>query len=169
LVGVTDPSIGPTVASLYQLIETPEQAGPEYLDELMAGDNPKIYPGSNPQVTALAAGEIIASLPVPVAVAASIKGTGAPIEYQLPPETPSIPSELAVVKSAKHPNAAQVFANWLLSEAGQKVIAEGGFIAVREDTSQTIDTSGAELVEIPQITTEEFQAFLQRWNELLAQ
>lgn len=169
LVGVTDPSIGPTVTSLYQMIETPEQAGPEYLDKLMAAGKPKIYPGSNPQVAALAAGEVSASLPVPAAVVALQKAAGAPVDYRLPADSPSIPNEIAVVKSAKNPNAALVYTNWVLSEAGQEVQAESGFLAVRDGITQIVDVDGAALSEIPQITSDEFQAFVQRWNQLLAQ
>lgn len=167
-VGATDPSIGPTVAALYESMEKSDAGGSGFLDKLTAKGKPQIYAGSNPQVAALSAGEVAASLPVPVAVAATIKATGAPIDYRLPQEAPSVPNELAVVKSAKHPNAAQVFANWLLSKAGQGVVAQGGFVAVRQDAPQTIDTKGVTLVELPQITTEQFKAFLQRWNQLLA-
>ncbi|SEQ26352.1 iron(III) transport system substrate-binding protein [Arthrobacter sp. OV608] len=165
----TDPSIGPSVAAMYETFEGSDAGGSGFLDKLTAKGKPRIYAGSNPQVAALAAGEVAASLPVPVAVAATIKATGAPIDYRLPPTTQSITSELAVVKSAKHLNAAQVFANWLLGKAGQGAVAQGGFVAVRGGTPQTIDTKGATLVELPQITTDQFKAFLQRWNQLLAQ
>lgn len=169
LVGVTDPSIGPTVTSLFQMIETREQAGADFLDELVADGKPQIYPGSNPQVAALAAGEVSASLPVPAAVVALQKAAGAPVDYRLPAEAPSIPNEIAVVKTAKHPNAALVYTNWVLSEAGQEVQAQSGFLAVRDGVTQDVDVDGSTLSEIPQIPADEFTAFVQRWNELLAQ
>lgn len=168
--GVTDPSIGPTVASLYQTMETPETGGPKFLDKLMAADGtPRIYPGSNPEIAALAAGEVSALLPVPAGNVATVKATGAPIDYKVYPDAGSIPNEVAVLKAAKHPNAAQVYANWLLTESGQKLIAQGGFIPVREGTPALTQTNGASLLEIPQITTAEFKAFQERWNQLLAQ
>lgn len=165
--GATDPSIGPTVAALFESMEKSDTGGSGYLDKLTAKGTPRIYAGSNPQVAALSAGEVVASLPVPVAVAATIKATGAPIDYRLPQSAPSIPNEVAVVKSGKHPNAAQVFANWLLSKPGQAVVVQGGFVAVRDDAPQTIETKGATLVELPQITTQQFKTFLARWNQLL--
>lgn len=169
LVGVTDPSINSAVASLYELTETPNMAGKGFLDELFADDNPKIYPGSSPQVAAVSAGEVSASLPVPAVVAQTAKATGAPVDYAFSPEYPVIANEVAIVKSAKNPNAAQVYTNWLLSEAGQKLLAEVGFVAVREGTPQTIDTGDAKPAVIPQISPANYQAFLQRWNTLVNQ
>lgn len=50
---------------------------------------------------------------------------GAPIKFIQPEEgVVLIPIGLAVVKDAPHPNAARLFIDWLLSENGQKVIAE---------------------------------------------
>ncbi|SEQ15312.1 iron(III) transport system substrate-binding protein [Arthrobacter sp. OV608] len=168
MVGVTDPSIGPIVASLYQEIEKPDVAGSGFLEKLTAKGKPGIYAGSNPQITALSAGEVAASMPVPVAVAATIKATGAPIDYRLPPTASSVSGEIAVVKSAKHPNAGQVFANWLLGKSGQALMSKGGFIPVLKGTPSDIKADGSTLVEIPAITSDQFKAFVQRWNQLLA-
>ncbi len=50
---------------------------------------------------------------------------GAPIKFIQPEEgVVLIPIGLAVVKNSPHPNAARLFINWLLSEDGQKVVAE---------------------------------------------
>ncbi len=50
---------------------------------------------------------------------------GGPIKLLHPEEgMVLIPIGLALVKNAPHPNAAKLFINWLLSEDGQKVIAE---------------------------------------------
>lgn len=50
---------------------------------------------------------------------------GAPIKFLQPAEgMVLIPIGLAVVKNAPHPNASRLFIDWLLSEEGQKVVAE---------------------------------------------
>ncbi|SEQ49091.1 iron(III) transport system substrate-binding protein [Arthrobacter sp. OV608] len=166
--GVTDPSIGPTVASVLQTTEKPQTGGSAFLDKLTSKGAPRSYPGSNPQIAAMAAGEISATMPVPAGNVASVKATGAPVDYKVYPNAGSIRNEVVVLKAGKHPNAAQVYVNWLLGEAGQTIIAKGMY-AVREGVSGLIQTNGVTLEEIPQITTDEAKAFQQRWKKLLGQ
>lgn len=165
LVGVTDPSIGPAVASLYMATE--DLAGDGYLNELLAGNNPQIYPGSNPQVTSLTAGEIAASLPIPAAVAATAKQDGAPVDFSLYDGYYDIPTEFGLLADAPHPNAAQVWANWLLSEEGQEVLGEGGYSTILP-VPTLFETEGFESVRDKPLPQDDFVAFQQRWNEMLA-
>lgn len=52
---------------------------------------------------------------------------GAPLKFIKPEEGVAItPISVSVVKNAPHPNAAKLFIDWILSEEGQKVIAEAG-------------------------------------------
>ncbi len=164
LVGATDPSIGPAVASLYMATE--DLAGEGFLDKLLAGANPKIYPGSNPAVTSLAAGEIAAVLPVPVANVITAQQGGSPIDFTLYEGSYTIPTELAVL-DGPHPNAARVWANWFLSEEGQKVVGQGGQLPILP-VPTLYDTEGIELVRDKPLPQDEFVAFQRRWAELVA-
>lgn len=52
---------------------------------------------------------------------------GAPLKVIRPEEGVAItPISVSVVKNAPHPNAAKLFIDWILSEEGQKVVAEAG-------------------------------------------
>lgn len=166
LVGVTDPSIGPAVASLYMASEAPDVAGEGFLDELLAGDNPQIYAGSNPAVTSLAAGEIAAVLPVPVANVVTAKDAGAPVDFKLYDGSYTIPTELGILEGP-NPNAAQVWANWLLSEEGQEALGAGGYSPILP-VPTLFETEGVSFVRDEPLPEDDFVAFQQRWNEMLA-
>jgi len=57
---------------------------------------------------------------------------GAPIRFIRPEEGVAItPISVTVVKNAPHPNAAKLFANWVLSEEGQTSVAASGSTPVR--------------------------------------
>jgi iron(III) transport system substrate-binding protein len=57
---------------------------------------------------------------------------GAPIRFIRPEEGVAItPISVTVVNNAPHPNAAKLFANWILSEDGQASVAESGSTPVR--------------------------------------
>lgn len=50
------------------------------------------------------------------------KGKGAPVEFVFPEEgLPTTPGVLGLVADAPHPNAGQLFMDWILSEPGQKI------------------------------------------------
>lgn len=54
--------------------------------------------------------------------AASAKANGAPIKFVYPPENGYSPAHVAVIKTAPHPEAAQAFAAFVLSEEGQEIL-----------------------------------------------
>lgn len=57
-----------------------------------------------------------------------------------------------------HPNAAQVWANWLLPEEGQAELAEGGFSPVLP-VPTPYDTEGFEFIRDRSLPQDEFTAF----------
>ncbi len=59
------------------------------------------------------------------AIAAQRKGE--PIDYVIPPQTILIQNPIAVLKKASHDAAAEAFAKFLLSKAGQEVWAKQGY------------------------------------------
>ncbi len=52
-------------------------------------------------------------------------GKGAPVNSQLMDPVPSAAGSLAVLKGAKHPHAAMLLTDFILSREGQKIMAEG--------------------------------------------
>ena len=52
----------------------------------------------------------------------SAKAQGAPVGFTYPQGTPLIPANIALVKNALHPKAAQAFVNFVMSPAGQRLL-----------------------------------------------
>jgi iron(III) transport system substrate-binding protein len=63
------------------------------------------------------------------------KSKGSPVDYAWPPEgAVFIPSPIAVIKTAKNPEAAKAFVDFLLSKEGQaSMVKLGNFIPIRSD------------------------------------
>lgn len=82
----------------------------------------------------VARGEFAFAIPFNLAELEELKGL--PIKGVIPLEgAPYTPISVALIKGAKHPNAAKLFMNFLLSEEGQLIFARDGL---------TISTSGLE-------------------------
>ena len=77
---------------------------------------------------------LVVSGEVPVALTAyvdevdTLKKTGAPIDYAFAAPTIAMPTALGVFRRAPHPHAAVLFADFLLSEEGQKILAANGMV-----------------------------------------
>jgi ABC-type Fe3+ transport system substrate-binding protein len=54
----------------------------------------------------------------------SSKASGFPVDFLYPPITTLVPANIAIVKSAPHPDAAGAFIEFLLSPAGQEVLLD---------------------------------------------
>lgn len=62
------------------------------------------------------------------------KAKGAPIEFLFPPEGVSMVTEsVAMLKNAKHPDAAKAFIDFTLSDAGQRLVLRQGYLPARSD------------------------------------
>lgn len=68
-------------------------------------------------------------------MARQAKASGAPIDYAYPASgTVVIPSPIAITANGPNPNAARLVADFILSEAGQKIVVEiGSFYPARTD------------------------------------
>jgi iron(III) transport system substrate-binding protein len=67
-----------------------------------------------------------------------LKQKGAPVEWVAPRPTTANVLPIAVAKNARHPNAAKLFMDYMLSEEGQKTLSAGG----RTPASPTLPPSG---------------------------
>ena len=57
-------------------------------------------------------------------LAQSAAANGRPVAFSYPPITGYSPSHLAITRAASHPQAARAFAEFVLSEAGQRLLSE---------------------------------------------
>lgn len=89
----------------------------------------RLYPSGAPLADSLVRGEVSIA-PVLYNLVYSKKRDGAPIEIFFPPE--GVPMNVygaGITKTAKNPNAARLFLNWVLSKEGQSyMIKEQGYL-----------------------------------------
>ena len=119
-VGVVSPAGFPAVVHIYKRMDIDYADG--YVEDL-AGMNPRIY-SSGPGVTqALSSGEVW------VAPGASMdvlieRDKGAPVDFALPPNPIGVPFYSHVLSAAPNPNAAQLLAEFMLTEEGQAALSQ---------------------------------------------
>lgn len=141
-----------------------EQMGENFIKQL-AGQQPRVYPGSGPIQEALAAGEIDAAL-YAGAPFEDAKAAGAPIDWMLPGQPFTTALWAAALDNAPHPNAAQVLIDFFVSSEGQAVVAAHN-ISTRRDvpgTSATIDD--ITLRDSSRVTAEMVQTYGAEWRDL---
>jgi iron(III) transport system substrate-binding protein len=84
-----------------------------------AATKPKLYPSGGPLSDAITRGEILIA-PLTYNAFYPKKRDGAPIEAIYPPEgIPILPYAAGITKSARRPNAAKLWLDWVLSDEGQ--------------------------------------------------
>jgi len=93
--------------------------GEDYWPKL-AANKTKLYPSGAPLSDAVVRGEILIA-PLIFNIVYPKKVAGAPIDAIYPKEgVPIIPYGSAIPKSARHPNAARLWMDWMLSDEGQE-------------------------------------------------
>ncbi|GAA3617553.1 extracellular solute-binding protein [Nonomuraea rosea] len=109
-----------------------DKIGEEYLTKF-AANKPRIFDSSAGQTDALARGEVsVATMPVATGIGSI--ADGAPITVAVPAEgAVGYPFYVGVGAQAPSPNAAKVFASWLLSKDAQKIAVQQGDYPVRKD------------------------------------
>lgn len=84
-----------------------------------AAIKPKLYPSGAPLSDAVVRGEV-AIAPLLYNIVFPKKQSGAPLDFVYPPEgIPIVPYGSGIPKAAKHPNAARLWMDWILSDDGQ--------------------------------------------------
>jgi iron(III) transport system substrate-binding protein len=110
--------------------------GEGYLEKLLA-TKPQVFATSTPLVQSVVAGESKAGIFADTVTIKQLKSQGAPIKDVAPDKKSNY---LAVYQDgipswAKHPNAAQVYVNWMLSKEGQKFLGGEGYITALPNIS----------------------------------
>lgn len=114
-----------------------DKYGEKFLSDL-AAQTGRQYPSGVPAVQGLAAGEGAITLPTIVPQVQAVKSKGAPVDSIMPAYTTGIELHVLLTarSKAKHPNAARLYANFLMSREGNAVLNSdpGGFTMY--DTAQ---------------------------------
>ncbi|MDQ1618691.1 MAG: iron(III) transport system substrate-binding protein [Actinomycetota bacterium] len=112
----------------------------------------KIVKGHTVQGELMSAGQFAVTASNYSYLVERLKATGAPVAYE-PFVEPVIarPNGLGLMKTAKHPAAAMLFADWLLSEDGQKILTDLGLtpsIAGANDPLAGVDVIPVDVKEL---------------------
>jgi iron(III) transport system substrate-binding protein len=161
--GVVEPT-APSLVDFYLWLE--ETYGADYVSKL-AAQKPRIYPSSLPMGEALASGEIAAgSFVAPIALVPA-KEKGAPIDFKMPPSGAWGARYYGMVlKTGTHPNAAQLFADYMVTVKGQELITPAAG-AVLPDVPGTLITNDKVRLQDPaKLTPEIVSAYQKKWKSL---
>lgn len=159
-IGITNPQGIAAYVDFYKFYE--ENFGPDFLEQL-ADLEPRIYPSALGIAQALTSGEIVAAPGVQPLVAEV--DAGAPVDWELPDPAWGTPWYSHVLSSAPHPNAAQVLANFLVTEEGQAAL-NTGYASVLAGEDSVANASDIALPDPAELTTEKVQAYQQEWEAL---
>jgi iron(III) transport system substrate-binding protein len=114
-----DPAGSPAYLDFWSVVL--KDGGPDVLKGI-AANVARTYPSGVPAVEALGAGEGSVVVPSTGSIAAGAKAKGAPVGYAQPAVTNGPELTLLVSKEAAHPNAAKLFAWYILFGEGQKLL-----------------------------------------------
>ena len=90
---------------------------------------------------------------------------GAPLNYMLSEGVASI-NATAVFKNAPHPNTALLFARWVASQEGQKVMAEGGRTPAHPKVEPKDKTRTEKIYAISAADLKEFPKYEKIWKQI---
>ena len=160
-VGVIEAS-NQALTDFYLYLE--ETQGAEFV-EALAAQEPRIYPGGTAIQEALTSGEIAASVYAGAAMDGGMEA-GAPIDWAIPDDPWGARYYSGVLDTAPHPNAAQVFANYLISPEGQEIVARGTASVLPDIESARRSVEGMRDQDIELLTPEFVAEYTEQWREL---
>ena len=100
-----------------------EERGPKLLRDIVARNGVSVRKGHSLMATLVVSGEVPVALTAYVDEVDTLKKSGAPIDYAFTAPTVAMPTGVGVFRRAPHPHAAVLFADFLLSEEGQRILA----------------------------------------------
>jgi iron(III) transport system substrate-binding protein len=162
-IGVVNPQGIAAYVDFYRFYE--KNFGPNYLEQL-AKLKPRIYPSALGIAQALTSGEIVAAPGVQPLVAEV--AAGAPVNWALPTPAWGTPWYSHVLQSAPHPNAAQVLADFMVTQEGQAAL-NVGYASVLKTDGSVADASTIPLPDPAELTPAKVKAYQQQWEALFLQ
>ncbi len=118
-IAISDPTTSAANVFFWSLIRS------EYGDELLeqiAANQPTFTGGAVPSAQALAAGEVAYSTPQVSAILEGLAAEGAPVDYIMPDVTTGSEIAVGIATEAANPNAARLFAHFILTREGNELL-----------------------------------------------
>ncbi|MCD2115093.1 extracellular solute-binding protein [Rhodococcus rhodochrous] len=159
-IGLVDPHASPAAANVYQVLR--DTYGDEIMNQL-AGADYKIEASNSTLAQSFAAGAFDYAYPSQSSTTKPLVDKGAPLAEVIPPEgIAGAYYNAAILRNSAHPNASQVFVNWLMSADGAR-----SFVSHLAPATVPLQTEGAvpwgqvEAYDPADWTTE-------KWNDWIA-
>jgi iron(III) transport system substrate-binding protein len=135
-IGVPDAAISPAQTFLYS--QWQEAYGEDFMERLSEMDH-TVYGSNVPLNQNMAAGELDYGVGLAPSSLLALIEQGAPVDYTIPDEANSgVPYRSAILANAAHPNAAQLFLDWMMSEEGAQT-----FVANHAPASTPLPVEGS--------------------------
>jgi iron(III) transport system substrate-binding protein len=161
--GVPEPS-SPSIVDFYLWME--ETFGEQYVEDL-AAQEPQIYASAVAIGEALAAGEVAASPYIAPSTLIPLADQGAPVDFGISPEGAWGARYFGVIlEGAPAPNAAQLFANYMVTEAGQAAVMVNAGSVLADVEGTLISNDQVREQDISKLTPEAVTAYQEKWNGL---
>jgi ABC-type Fe3+ transport system substrate-binding protein len=131
----------------------------------IADNNPEFHKGHSQLVELLIAGQAAACITCYSHHFPRRIQKGAPLNYMLTEGVAALGST-AVLKNAPHPNTALLFARWLTSREGQKVMAAGGRTTSHPNVEPAEKVRPAKIYPISASDIQEYPKYEKIWKEI---
>ena len=131
----------------------------------LAQMKPGVRSGHTLMAELVAAGEIDIALDAHVQGVARLKEKGAPIEWKALQPAFGQPSSVGVAKQAPHPNAALLFADFILSREGQEIIKSRNRVPSSTAVASPLSNFRYQLID-PAIMLEDWDKWSRLWSEI---
>lgn len=149
-------------ADFYLYLE--EKYGADFTRKL-ADMNPRLYPGALPMAQAVVSGEIAAAVSTQPLIDEIKKG--APVGWGLAPNGAwGAHFYGQIMRVAPHPNAAQVLANFMVTQPGQEAIARLAASSLPNVAGAITSTDATRRTDWNKLNPEFFRAYLAKWKPM---
>lgn len=159
-VGIMRPSVA-TFVDFYSYMT--DLYGADFMERL-AAQEPRIYPGALAMAQALGAGEVAAIIYGEVQT--DEKAAGAPVDSGFEEKPWGARFYGNVLKTAPHPNAAQLLADFMVSQEGQEVLARKAGSVLPDIAGAVIHNSRVRHLDWDRLSPKAVEDFVTRFNEL---
>jgi iron(III) transport system substrate-binding protein len=141
-----------------------EERGLAYFQKL-AAMRPQVRSGHTLMTELVAAGEIPLALTLYNQAVDKMKEKGAPIDWRPLPPAFGRADGIAVAKRAPHPHAALLFADFVLSPEGQRIIQQRARVPVNRKVDSGFDQGSFGIIDLAALL-DEWETWEQRWHSL---
>lgn len=137
--------------------------GEDFVPKL-AAQKPHLYPGVLPIAQAVVSGEIAVGLHTESMI--DEKEAGAPVESRFLPDPWGARYYAMILKSAPHPNAAQLLANFMITREGQEALSRKAGAVLPDIPGSVAYTSNIAPQDLSTLTADFVRDYSEKWNAL---